>query len=71
MEEEMHALLNKGTWEFVDLLQGTDVVGRHQVFFIKYHLDGTIGQMKAWLITKGYAQTYGVNYFETLPCCSS
>lgn len=27
MEEEMHALLNKDTWELIDLPQGMDVIG--------------------------------------------
>lgn len=37
IEEEMHALLNRGTWELVDLPQGKDVIGCHWAFTIKYH----------------------------------
>ena len=32
---------------------------------MKVNLDGSIARLKARLIVKGYAQTYGVDYFDT------
>ena len=33
---------------------------------MKVNPDGSIAQLKAYLITKGYAQTYSVDYSDTL-----
>ena len=33
-------------------------------FSVKYKSDETINRYKARLVTKGYAQTYGINYQE-------
>ena len=35
------------------------------VFMVKVNSDGSIGRLKACLVAKGYAQTYGVDYFDT------
>jgi len=34
------------------------------VFAINVNLDGSIARLKARLIAKGYAQTYGIDYFD-------
>ena len=36
------------------------------VFTIKYKVDGSLERYKARLISKGYIQTYGVDYEENL-----
>ena len=61
----MHALLNISTYKFIDLPQEKDDVGCHQVFNVKYPLDDTIQWLKAWLVDKGYIQTYSMDYLET------
>jgi len=35
------------------------------VYIVKYHLDGLVERLKAGLVAKTYAQTYGVDYMET------
>ena len=45
--------------------EGKIPVGCRLVFPIKYKADGTIERCKARLVTKGYTQTYGMDYTET------
>ena len=65
MEEEILALKRNETWERCILPKGKRIVGCKWVFSIKYHADGTIERYKAWLVAKGYTQTFGVDYSET------
>ena len=62
MIEEMDVLIHNGTWDLVRLLAGKKAIGCCWVFTTKVNLDGSITQLKACLIAKGYAQTYGMNY---------
>ena len=41
-------------------------VGCKWVYIVKYRADGLIGRYKAKLMAKGYTQTYGIDYLETL-----
>ncbi|RVW98087.1 ATP synthase subunit beta, chloroplastic [Vitis vinifera] len=65
MLEEIHALEDNHTWKLVDLPQGKKVVGCKWVFVIKVNPDGSVVRLKARLIARGYAQTYGVDYSNT------
>ena len=65
MIEEMDALIDNGNWDLVHLLAGKKVIGCRWVFIVKVNLDGSIVRLKASLVAKGYAQTYGVYYFNT------
>ncbi|KAG6387565.1 hypothetical protein SASPL_152757 [Salvia splendens] len=65
MDEEMRALLSRGTWILVRAPNSVDIVSCRWVFTIKFLTDGSIDRYKAQLVAKGYTQTYGIDYFET------
>ena len=65
MIEEIVALIDNGTWDFVRLLAEKKVIGCRWVFTVKVNPEGSITKLKAYLVSKGYAQTYGVDYFDT------
>ncbi|GAA0163316.1 transmembrane signal receptor [Lithospermum erythrorhizon] len=65
MVEEINALCDNGTWDFVDLPVGKWAVGCKWIFVVKTNLDGSIARLKACLVSKGYPQTYGVDYLDT------
>ena len=35
------------------------------MFAVKFNHDGFVTRLKARLVSKGYAQTYGIDYFDT------
>ena len=59
MIEEMNALTDNGT------SVGKKAIGCRWVFTMKVNPDGSIARLKAYLVAKGYAQTYGTNYSDT------
>ena len=61
----MQALDDNGTWNLVQLHVGKKAIGCRPVFTIKVNPNGSIAQLKARLVTKRYAQTYGVGYYDT------
>ena len=67
IDDEMAALLFRGTQDLVDPPTGFETVGYRWVFTVKYKPDGTIDKYKVRLVAKGFTQTYGVDYFETSP----
>jgi len=64
MDEEVDALISRGTWELVSAPKDI-VMGCRWVYILKYRPDSSVDRYKARLIAKGYTQTYGVDYFET------
>ncbi|RVW48516.1 Retrovirus-related Pol polyprotein from transposon TNT 1-94 [Vitis vinifera] len=62
----MKALQKNDTWALVPLPEGKKTVGCRWVFSIKHKTDGSVERYKVRLIAKGYTQTYGVDYQETL-----
>ena len=62
IKEKMEALLKNNTWTIVLLPEGNKTIGCKWVFSIKHKVDGTVERYKARLVTKGYTQTYGVDY---------
>ncbi|RVW51460.1 Retrovirus-related Pol polyprotein from transposon TNT 1-94 [Vitis vinifera] len=59
MLEEIRALEDNHTWKLVDLPQGKTIVDCKWVFAIKVNPDGSVARLKARLVARGYAQTYG------------
>ncbi|KAK4403247.1 Retrovirus-related Pol polyprotein from transposon RE2 [Sesamum angolense] len=65
MDDEMSALVSRGTWELVEVPPNADIVACRWVFTLKFRADGTLERYKARLVAMGFTQTYGVDYFET------
>jgi len=65
MELEIEALDKNNTWELVPLPNGKKSVGCKWLYSIKYKADGSIERYKSRLVSKGFTQTYGVDYSET------
>jgi hypothetical protein len=65
MQEEMKAFHKNQTWDLVKLPNEKNVMGCKWVFTIKHKADGSVKRYKAKLVTKGFTQTYGIDYEET------
>ena len=61
----MQALDDNDTWNLVPLHIGKKAIGCRWVYAVKFNLDGFVARLKARLVSKGYAQTYGVDYSDT------
>lgn len=64
MEFEFKALLDNGTWSLCPRPSSHHIVHNKCVYKIKQKLDGSIDHYKARLVTKGFDQRSGVDYFE-------
>ena len=69
MIEEMDALNGNGTWNLVHLPTGKKAIECLWIFAVKVNPNGSVAQLKARLMAKGYAQTYGVDYSNLSPRC--
>ncbi|KAI3703127.1 hypothetical protein L6452_28883 [Arctium lappa] len=65
MEEEIDALNQNQTWEFVPKLKDVKPISCKWVFKIKRRPDGSIERYKARLVARGFSQEYGMDYDET------
>jgi hypothetical protein len=53
------------TWMLVNRPAHKKVIGVKWVYRTKFNADSSINEYKARLVFKGYAQMFGVNFFET------
>ena len=65
MDEELAALEAHNTWEVVDKLKNINIVGCHWTFVVKKDAAGNIIRYKARLVTQGFSQVQGINFFDT------
>ena len=61
----MQVLDDNGTWDLVPLSTDKKAIGCHWVSVIKFNPDGSVARLKACLVAKECAHTYGVDYFDT------
>ena len=64
MNEEIHAIEKNDTWELTDLLADKKPIGVKWVYKTKYKPNGEVDRFKARLVSKGYKQKSGIDYFE-------
>ena len=64
MDSEYGSLLQKDTWDLVDLPEGKNLVGCKWVYKVKRTAEGAIDRYKARLVAQGFSQEYGVDYEE-------
>ena len=65
IEEELATIRDAGTWILVEPPAGANIVGLKWVFRAKKDADGNIVRKKACLVTQGFSQVLGVDYFDT------
>ncbi|KAK4390694.1 Retrovirus-related Pol polyprotein from transposon RE2 [Sesamum angolense] len=65
MNKELEALKANDTWILTSLPPGKQTIGSRWVFKLKLNPDGSVECYKARLVTKGYNQIEGVDYFDT------
>ena len=47
------------------LLTGKKTIDCRWVFIVKFNPDDFVSRLKVYLVAKGYAQTYGIDYSDT------
>ena len=65
MDREISTLESVGTWINVPRPIDKNIVGSKWVFHIKQKADGSIEKYKACLVTQGFTQKFGMDYFDT------
>lgn len=65
MQSEINALYKNNTWSLVPRDSSMNILGCKWVFRLKYKPNGSIKRHKARLVSKGYNQQAGVDYFDT------
>lgn len=66
MQAKYNVLHKNNTWSLVLKTPHMNVVGSKWVFCIKYKADGKIDKHRARLVAKGFHQTPGIDFSETI-----
>ena len=53
-----------GTWKLVELPTGRTAIGCHWVYAVKTTPDGDFEKVKARLVTQGFTQRPGMDYYD-------
>ena len=64
MQEEIHAIKKKNTWELSSLPRGHKAMGVKWVYKTKRNAKGEVEKYKARLVVKRYKQKFGIDYEE-------
>ncbi|THH09796.1 hypothetical protein EW145_g1755 [Phellinidium pouzarii] len=64
MHEEVRILEKRGTWEYVYPPPNSNIIESKFVFRTKRNADGSIEKYKARLVTRGFTQVDGVDYYS-------
>ena len=65
MEQELKSLHDNHVWDLVELPTNRKAVISKWVFKTKQGADEVVERHKACLVTQGFSQKYGVDYYET------
>ncbi|KAK4388297.1 Retrovirus-related Pol polyprotein from transposon RE1 [Sesamum angolense] len=65
MQYELDALERNQTWDLCDLPANKKTIGSRWVYKVKLLPDGSVDRYKARLVSKGYSQIEGVDYFDS------
>nr|GEV63252.1 ankyrin repeat-containing domain, PGG domain protein [Tanacetum cinerariifolium] len=65
IDDEIGSIMENNTWVLSDLPPGCKPLGYKWMFKRKMKVDGTIDKFKARLVTHGYRQKKGIDYFNT------
>ena len=65
IREELAMLEKAGTWELIEPPAGANIIGSKWVFRAKKDAAGNVVRHKARLVTQGFSQVPGVDYFDT------
>ena len=62
----MQTLYKNETWDPVPHSPHKKTISCRWIYKVKYNVNGSVNRYKTQLVAKGYAQTYGVDYEETV-----
>ena len=65
INDEIDSIMGNTTWKLVNLSPSSNPIGYKWIFKKSKKVDGTIERFKGRLVTKGFTQKEGLDYFDT------